>query len=125
MIKAIELFPEDGMWCSYEIIIEQFGEILIIVYDDSYQGDCRVLLKKDNKFGILLFGFGSCSGCDALQSCDTYEEVDDLIEGMYDSIFWFDDLQSCKKWVRNRDWPLQYSWHCEETKDFIKQVMHY
>jgi thioredoxin-related protein len=124
MKKASELFPKAEFY-DYECIVKEFGEILINIYDDSYQGDWRVLIKKDNKYGILIFGFGSCSGCDALQSCRTYEEVDKLIEEMYNNIFWFDDLESCKKWVRERDWELQYSWHCDETKDFIEKVLNY
>jgi len=126
MKKAIELFP-DFFLCegNYEIILKEFGKILIQVDDDDYQGDSRVLLYNDGKYGILIFGFGSCSGCDALQSCQNTDEIDELMQNMYNDIHWFDDLESCKKWVRERDWELQHSWHCDETKDFIQQVLNY
>ena len=77
MKTAAQLFPEaidpeDGRFLSwktdYTSILNQFGYIVIKVDDDDYQGDSRVLYEgyKD-EVGYLQFGWGSCSGCDALQ----------------------------------------------------------
>ena len=110
---------------DYQPMLENFGEILIQIDDKDYQGDSRVLLKNNNKYGILLFGWGSCSGCDSLQGCNSYEEIDDLIKDLYNDIIWFESLEDCKNWVKNRDWELQYSYHCDETKEFIEKVVNY
>ena len=133
MKKAIELYPDtyksDDIYffgpCDYQPILEEFGNIIIQIDDNDYQGDSRVLLQNDNKYGILIFGWGSCSGCDALQGCDSYEEIDELIQDIYNDIKWFDTLLDCKSWVKNRDWELQYSYHCDETKAFIDKVLNY
>lgn len=133
MKKAVEIYPDayDGQHeyffgpSDYQPILEEFGTILTQIDDEDYQGDSRVLLKKDNKYGILIFGWGSCSGCDSLQACDSYEEIDQLIESFYNDIIWFDSLEDCKKWVRERDWELQYCFHCDETKQFIENVLNY
>jgi len=124
MKKAHELYdckyPAD-----YDPIIESFGEVLIKVDDDDYQGDSRVLLKDGNRFGVLIFGFGSCSGCDRLQACNNFNEIDELIQEMYNDIHWFDSLEECKTWAEERDWELQHSWHCKETKDFVNKLLNY
>lgn len=111
--------------CDYQPIIEHFGDVLIQVDDADYQGDTRVLLKGSRGYGILIFGWGSCSGCDSLQACDSYDEIDALINDLDNDIIWFDSLESCQNWVKNRDWELQYSYHCDETKEFIDKVLNY
>lgn len=110
---------------DYTPLIESFGEILIRVDDLDYQGDSRILYKKNNKYGFLVFGWGSCSGCDALQSCGTMKDIEDLRSSLEKNIEWFPTLEELQTRVKNKDWELDYSWHCEETKDFIKQVLAY
>lgn len=131
--KAKELYPNsydptDEYFfgpCDYQPILEEFGEILIQVDDKDYQGDSRVLFKNGNLYGILIFGWGSCSGCDSLQGCDSYEEIDELMIEMFRDIKWFDSLEDCKKYTKTRDWELQYCYHCDETKEFIDKILNY
>lgn len=87
---AQEIFPHNSMhdWYDYTPIVESFGDIVIMEYMGSYQGDAVVLLKREGLWGFLIFGYGSCSGCDALQGCSTWEDVNDLIESMWLSIVW-------------------------------------
>jgi hypothetical protein len=124
MKKAHELY-DCNYPADYDPIIESFGEVLIKVDDDDYQGDSRVLLKDGDKYGVLIFGFGSCSGCDRLQACSNYNEIDELIQDMHNDIHWFNSLDECKKWAEERDWELQHSWHCKETKDFVNKLLNY
>lgn len=109
---------------SYQPIIDSFGDALIQVDDDDYQGDTRILLEKDGKFGWLNFGWGSCSGCDALQACTTHNEVDSLINELKDSIKWYDSIEDLKKYFSTKDWSLDYSWN-EKQKEFIELVLNY
>ncbi len=110
---------------SYNRILNEFGEILIQVDDDSYQGDSRLLYEKDGKLGYLQFGWGSCSGCDALQACNTYEDIDELIKDLNNSIRWFDNEQACLYFFENHDWKLDYSYSKKEQKEFIDNVIKY
>ena len=66
-------------YMDYENIVSCFGEIRIELHDDDYQGDERYLLEKNGKYGYIIIGFGSCSGCDWLQGCSTKKEKIDLI----------------------------------------------
>jgi hypothetical protein len=129
MKTALELYSEEygtdnliGYIFDYTPMLEQFGEILIKVDDDDYQGDSYLIYKKKNSYGYLRFGWGSCSGCDALQACNTIQEVQELMDALYKSIIWFTSLAELKKYFANKDWELEFSWHVEYFKDFVNQV---
>ena len=127
-----QLYPEishneDAFWeCSnYNPILEEIGTILIQVDDNDYQGDSRILYEKNGKYGYLIFGWGSCSGCDALQACRDVRELQSLADSLENSVKWFDSLDVLKEYFKSKDWELEYSWHAEETKDFITKVINY
>jgi hypothetical protein len=111
---------------GYGPMLQSFGyEILIQVDDNDYDGDSRLLLKDGNSYGILIFGWGSCSGCDALQACDSYEEVDELRNMLNNEILWRSSAENLLDYIVNKDWELEYAWHHEETRDFIDQITAY
>lgn len=129
-MDAKELYKgKDFNWgfYDYEPIINSLGDEVVIQVDDrDYQGDSRVLYKnKDGKIGILIFGWGSCSGCDALQACGSYDDVDELIEDLRNDIKWFDNKSAALKYVNEKDWELDFSWHYDETKQFVEKVKKY
>lgn len=130
MKTAAELYPKyegDDYWYStgdYQPMLEEFGSILVQVDDHDYQGDSRLLYEKDGKYGYLIFGWGSCSGCDALQACGSQEEVQELMDSMSHDIKWFDSLDELKAYFTSKDWELEWS-HGDETKEFIEKVLNY
>lgn len=65
-------------------------EIEILAWETfgSYQGDYAVVVKRNEMLGFLVIGYGSCSGCDALEACDTQEEYDSLMSSVLNSISW-------------------------------------
>jgi len=77
-------FPED----SYDSLVASAGTIIKDWNIGDYQGDYVYLLKNGDRFGFTVVGYGSCSYCDALQSCDNQEEVDELKESIVKDIFW-------------------------------------
>lgn len=106
---------------DYNPLLQSFGvEILLQVDDDDYQGDTRLILRDGDRYGLLIFGWGSCSGCDALQGCESMQEVDQLRQSLFDGIKW-DSLQGLLDYITNKDWELEYCWHHEETKEFVRQ----
>lgn len=119
---------EDGYFYGpydYQPILKEIGNILIQIDDDDYQGDSRILYEKKGKYGFLIFGWGSCSGCDALQSCSSIKEVQGLIDRLVNSVKWFDSLSELQKYFLEKDWELEYSWASDETKTFVARVMGY
>jgi glycosyltransferase involved in cell wall biosynthesis len=77
-------FPED----SYDSLVASAGTIIKDWNIGDWQGDYVYLLKNGDKFGFTVVGYGSCSYCDALQSCDSQAEVDELKESIVKDIFW-------------------------------------
>lgn len=110
---------------DYQPILEEIGKILIQVDDDSYQGDSRVLFEKNGKYGYLIFGWGSCSGCDALQACRDFDEVQELVDQLENDVRWFDTIEDLQKYFREKDWEVEYGWYYEKTREFVDKVLQY
>lgn len=110
-------------YLDYDEVLESFEyEIVVQVDDDDYQGDTRVIFKDGERYGFLIFGWGSCSGCDALEACNNFEEIEQLQNELFNNIQWFDNLKDLKQYVNNKDFELEFYWR-EETKEFINQVL--
>jgi hypothetical protein len=119
-----ELFPncEDGSWFShpgYSAIVASFGTVELESSDPDYQGSTYVVLRRDEKVGYLEFGWGSCSGCDALEACESYSDLRDVVERLESNIRWFDSDDELKAWASAHDWPGDWSWH-EGARTFLR-----
>ena len=125
-IDVKELYKDESWsWYDYQPMLNAFGKVAIQVDDDAYQGDSRLLYDENGKIGVLIFGWGSCSGCDALQACDSLEEVQELCDSLQDDIKWFDDKKQALEYFTNHDWQGDYSWYQTETKEFINKCIEY
>lgn len=108
---------------DYGPLLDSFGYLELLRVDDrDYQGDSRVIYQSANRIGFLQFGWGSCSGCDALQACNSMKEIDDLRTSLHDSIKWFDSPAAALDYFEKHDWRGDYSWHEEEQRQFIEQA---
>lgn len=130
-MKAIrDVYPdleEEFGWGGpgdYRPLLESFGhEILLQVDDDDYQGDSRLILRDGGRYGLLIFGWGSCSGCDSLQACCSIKDIEELRDQLHKDIIWKDSREEMLQFVRGRDWETQYSWHSDETKEFVEKAL--
>lgn len=115
---------EYGMNCNYSTLLSHFGKVLLEENYGSYQGDTLAIIKDKGKLGFLNFGWGSCSGCDALQACSTTEELANLMERLFNNIKWFDSLTELKTWVLEADEDRIDGFYRseEEWKQFAKKV---
>lgn len=129
MVDVKELYKtdiDDDYWfgiSNYTPMIEAFGEVVVREDDDDYQGDTFVILKNEGKFGYLSFGWGSCSGCDALQACENIEEVQVLCNELESSIQWFDSENEVYEWFSSHDW--EGDWLTDTKRTFIQKVLNY
>lgn len=110
---------------DYTPMVKSFGEILIEVADNEYRGDTRYLLKNESKFGLLIIGWGSCSGCDALQATNTIQELAELMQSIENDVKWFDSFEELRSYVKNKDWDLEHSWCAKETREFVDKIINY
>lgn len=106
---------------DYTPILNYFGDIIHRYDEDDWQGDTYVIIKDrpTNKIGYLCFGWGSCSGCDALQACNDYKDLSELIERLENSIIWKNNSEEMIEWLNTRDWRGEYVWHNENLKLFL------
>jgi hypothetical protein len=108
---------------NYTPLIESMGyKTLLQVDDPAYEGDSRLVLQDDERYGILIFGWGSCSGCDALQACRTMKDIEGLRTEIHNSIKWFESKSECLQYVNNHDWEGDFCWHAEETRQFVAKA---
>ncbi len=117
---------EDGSFygpSDYNPLLNSLGfDILLKVDDDDYQGDSRLLLRDGQRFGVLIFGWGSCSGCDALQACQTMVEIDRLRNELFNSVKWFESSSECLEYFIEHNWKGDHSWHTNEQGCFIAEA---
>ena len=127
MATAKELYPNNNYFSDYDLMLREFGTILIQVDEDGYSGDSWVLYKDKNssRLGYLNFGWGSCSGCDALQACSSYEEVQELMDQLFNSIQWWDNPTDALEWFKTHDWEGDYYCASNDRSNFVSQVIEY
>lgn len=133
--------PEGYEGPSYNSLVKAMDvEIVSYTFAGQYQGDAVFIVKENDKYGWLVFGYGSCSGCDALEGSNTYEELEELRQNLYNSIRWFDtkaalydflkgklevlslsdDDLDTKKWSSDLD---DWYWYDREVLDCIKEMV--
>jgi hypothetical protein len=125
-MKEIEYDTYSDEFCTqsdYGKLIDSMEvETIVRVDEKDYQGDTWALLRGLQGLGYLQFGWGSCSGCDALQSCNTPEEVMGLRDELYESIKWFADVAALKAFMEGHDWVGDYDADNASRKEFIGLV---
>jgi hypothetical protein len=97
MTKAEKIFPgilKEKWWClSYDAIVSHFGDVVFSKDFGSYQGDTFYVIENNSKFGYVVIGYGSCSGCDTLQAIESNKNIENLntfIDSIENDIEWFD-----------------------------------
>lgn len=125
-VDVRELYGKNSWeWYDYQPMLEAFGKIAIQVDDGGYQGDSRLLYDENGKIGYLIFGWGSCPGCDALQACDSIEEVQELCDELQGDIKWFDSKKEALEWFTTHDWEGDFFSRTEETNEFLQKCIEY
>lgn len=117
-------YPDGPTFFGYDDMVIRIGEVLAREDDGDYQGDTYALVKgPDGRIGFVSFSWGSCSGCDALQACDTYQDVADLFAQIRDSVRWFRTLDEAKAWVVSPDQETQHQYHTGSWGSFVASVV--
>lgn len=109
---------------GYLELVESSGyEVLEFETTGSYQGDHEVLLADGERRGFLMIGYGSCSGCDALEAAYGYTDSPDwnriveLAAGIRDDIHWADSAADLAAYLRaDIEDPLKWYLHDDEIK---------
>lgn len=122
-IKLKTNMVELNDYVNYDQLIASFNfEVLLEESDNGYSGDTFILFKIDNYYGFLDFGWGSCSGCDALQGCgDDINRIKELREKLFQKIIWKMSLEEMKIYVSNEE-NIQWYDYSEAFEKFKKKL---
>ena len=86
-IKMVESSSGYNHFSSYESIIETaailrgYGRLTLVdeESDNDYQGDSIALYKNGDTYYFIQWGWGSCSGCDALQAANDATDIAEMV----------------------------------------------
>lgn len=112
---------------SYQSLIEECGiRILIENVIGSYDGDLLFFVKRARKFGFVVVGYGSCSGCDSYEAAMDDDSLAELGDEIVGAIQWFDSLKGAKKYIGN-EYERALNWYFHESgwDDFAREVSEY
>lgn len=106
MAKSEQWYDDPNGNDDYTPLLESLGTIVVREDEFSCQGDSLVLYQDGqdgDRWGVLTFGWGSCRGCDVLQACRSYDEIDTLADELATKIYWgtVDEI---------RDYLLRHDW---------------
>jgi hypothetical protein len=124
-MKAIP-FNEYGY--GYRDLVDSFEvKVLVEDQDDDYEGDSRYLLKSGRQYGVLVFGWGSCSGCDALEAAGSnLAEVTALRDELWNSIRWEHGPRAMLNYFESTDFSLKFGrWgpFVEKSTETLKEIL--
>lgn len=109
---------------SYDSMVESWGyEVLVMSSIGDYQGDYLTLVRDGDRYGYVSFSYGSCSGCDAMEGCNNWDEVRELSDGIRDGIDWKTGREMLD-WLNGRDWEAQIE-NCIDsagTREFVGEA---
>lgn len=94
----------DGYCYEHSAVIAALGYAVLSesVGDDGYQGDIVVILRDGDRYGFVVDGYGSCSGCDALYACEDEASVLEYMRQADASIEWASSLPELHTTVEQR-----------------------
>lgn len=107
---------------EYDDLVAEAGDVLVSATIGDYQGDFLYVFKSHMGYGFLVVGYGSCSGCDMLQACETLDEVEQLRVDLFDSIKWFDTVNELTDYVLNKERELNWYGYEEGWEEFKESV---
>lgn len=77
----------------------------------DYQGDSYVLVRDGERVGFLVWGWGSCSGCDAFEGAreddDAETALTELRERLVGSIVWKDSAENMLAHLSEKDFEIE------------------
>lgn len=87
---------------------------------NDYQGDYLCFGEGQGKYYFVDFGYGSCSGCDALEACNSFQDLLEVREDIKRNIKEFESLDQFEKWFNNEGQTEWWNW--DDIKAFIKEM---
>lgn len=106
---------------SYEGLLRDHFEHVEEEYCGMYQGDIVFRVEDAGRIGYLVWGYGSCSGCDELEAVYGNEEEERAIgQDMADSVF-FGTVEEIRAHALAKDGNRWYGYD-SEVREAIERM---
>lgn len=119
---------EETYGTSYEEIVASWGyEVLSFDTCGSYQGDILVLLADGEKRGFVVIGYGSCSGCDLLESVQPsssdgdWSGVEEIRNDLHERVHWELDAAAMVQYIETKDAANEWWLHDDEIRGVLNR----
>lgn len=110
---------------DYNPLLRSFGcDLALQVNEGAYDGTCYVLYRTPGgEFGFMSFGWGSCSGCDALQASTSWADVEHLRKTLMDKVVWRPSREAIWLWLTDEEiQTLQWHWGSMSFNKFLEEA---
>jgi hypothetical protein len=105
---------------SYEGLLRDHFEHVEEEYCGSYQGDIVFRVEDKGRIGYLVWGYGSCSGCDELEAAYGDEEAErEIGQDMANAVF-FGTVEEIRAHALTKDGNQWYSYDSEVRETIEK-----
>ena len=111
MLPIRDVYESPNYVSDYMPLIQSIDpeiEWVVVIDEDGYQGDSMLLGRKGQAFFYLTYGWGSCSGCDALQACESWDDLEELRSDLEATIKQFSSVAELQEWYQAKDWETEY-----------------
>ena len=109
-------------YSSYDDIVKTWGfEIINTAMIGDYTGDFVAVLYTQGMYGLLVHGYGSCSGCDELLFCETEQDVAELSCYLRNTIRPYPDFESLKRDSLKKDGRFWYMYD-KDFEEFLNET---
>ena len=125
--KILQVKFKSNYDVTYEGLVELgAGTVVVTEMIGDCQGDYHFLVKDGENYAHVVTGYGSCSGCDALQNCEeSFSKIAELGNDICGSVIW-KSQEEILKHIEEHD--AEGSWYGEEKEQwasFQQEVRNY
>lgn len=114
---------------GYQAVAEGLGWDTHLWADErDYQGDSWAIITSgdyNKTYGFLCFGWGSCSGCDALEDAQSDDEPERsqkmaaVATSLAGKVHWEESQEDLWRWLAEKDFSTEFYDDKEEFKTFL------
>lgn len=109
---------------SYDQLIESMEvEEVLRVDEVDYQGSSWVIVKQGDRYGLLVYGWGLCSGCDAAAAARTKAAAEELRDDLWSGIVWRESAAELADYIETEDKDLKWYGNCREYPRFRSDAL--
>lgn len=116
---------------TYRELVERSYSVIDEAVFGTYQGDYVFLVEGESSYGIVIAGYGSCTGCDALEDAlygNPYSSgpdlaaLDSIAEDLRNSAH-FGTVDELREYLLGKDGALRWHYHEDGFREAVEGLL--